>query len=479
MSADSGVRGAFERICSIEERHDLLRYEADGWAVWPLLRPGIARSISAPGLASVGGMSRSRRWRFLARDLVRLVRPRQAEVLAMTYTSGLGEREGDRFKDQWFDDLLRQTPSFYKIEGINNPAFLHRSARALFPSDLTPLLLQRIAYSRARPKSSARGGPRLEGLVSALREELGNSDARDDHIRATAAEFVELKRLYGWLLDRVRPRVVLVADYGEYSLIAAARERGIATVELQHGINDRYHPAYSWTGYATPHRARMPVADRQFLYGEHWRREMGGGDFWGDSLRVVGSPRIDGYRGARAGGDRDGSLTLTFTAQGLGSESSLAFVADALSALHAEREIRLFVKPHPTYDQEYEGWWDIFGRDPRVRIVPPSEAPSTFELLARSDVHLSVASATHYDALGLGVPTIVLPMKHHNVVEGLLDAGHAQLANIPSELANLIETTAGKRVPPEVSHYYHAPGAVRNMLGELNLPCPEAAGGDI
>jgi hypothetical protein len=462
-----GVRAAFERVCAMEAEHDLLRYEVHGWAVWPLLRPMIARSFSRPGLAAAGAMSRATRWRLLARDLPRLLRPRRAELLAMTYTSGLSEREGERFKDQWFDDLLSRTGSFYKVEGVNNPAFLERSARALLPRDITPLLLQRIAHSRAKSRPVPPVEPPIDGLLRALENELGPSVARDEQIRATVAEFVQMKRLYGWLLGRVRPQAVLVADYGEYALVAAARGRGIETVELQHGINDRFHPAYSWTAYAAPHRARMPLPGRHFLYGEHWKREMAGGDFWGDALRVVGSPRIDGYRARRSAAPSDDCLNLTFTAQGIGSEATLDFLARSLRELPADRPLHLFIKPHPIYDSGSPGWWEIFGRDPRVEIVPANEGPSTFELLARSHVHLSVASATHYDALGIGVPTVILPMEHGDVVEPLHRAGHAPLVNSPSELASAIQERAKGRVPREVSNYYYAPGAVDAMLEEL------------
>ena len=56
------------------------------------------------------------------------------------------------------------------------------------------------------------------------------------------------------LLKRIRPRILFVADPGEYAIVAAAKELGVKVIELQHGINDRYHCGYAWTRYALPYK---------------------------------------------------------------------------------------------------------------------------------------------------------------------------------------------------------------------------------
>jgi hypothetical protein len=75
---------------------------------------------------------------------------------------------------------------------------------------------------------------------------------------------------------------------------------------------------------------------------------------------------------------------------------------------------------------------------------------------------------SHYDALGLGVPTIVLQLPGYETVVDLIEAGHAYLARTPQDLLTFIAGSRNLSVPPEVSTYYFTPGAVQNMLRELN-----------
>jgi hypothetical protein len=97
-----------------------------------------------------------------------------------------------------------------------------------------------------------------------------------------------------------------------------------------------------------------------------------------------------------------------------------------------------------------------------------NESPSTFELLRDADLHLSISSTCHYDALGLGVPTVILPFRTHEVVGNLVEAGHAERADSPADLLRIVLGGRGRRVPPEVGGYYYEPGSLENMGRELD-----------
>jgi hypothetical protein len=114
-----------------------------------------------------------------------------------------------------------------------------------------------------------------------------------------------------------------------------------------------------------------------------------------------------------------------------------------------------------------ESYRRTFGSNPNVQVILGFELPSTFDLLVRADFHMSIASAAHYDALGLGVPTIVLPLVGHELVQQLIDDGHAYLSKTPKDLLSYLLQSRGKSVPPELSAYYFKPGAIQNMHQEL------------
>lgn len=465
------AREVFERIAALEARRDLLQHTLDGWSVWPLFRVPLAHALSGISFARAGGGGTGRLQRLLAtaREAAVWARPRRARLLVKTYTSGLLDEVDGRYKDVWFDDLIARLGSSFKVEGLNNRNFLSRRGRALFPSDTTTLFMER-AFSLLLRSGRGPDLSRLaRSLCSAISAELPDNLLPVASVELHLKHFYWSKRLWGGLLSRVRPSCVLTADPGEHALVAAAREAAIPVVELQHGISDRWHPGYSWTGYAVPYRSRMPIPDRTFLYGEHWRRELDAHGFWGDALRVVGSPRMDHYR-SRIAPDRDGGPpTLLVTTQGIEVRETAGFLARVLEVARAEGvEIRLVVKLHPVNEPDRAPYAERFGSDPRATILLGNEGPSTFDLLTRADFHLSISSATHYDALGLGVRTIILGLRRHDVVRHLYDAGHASLARTPEAVVELVQRPGGRGVPPEASGYYFSRGALDNMQRELD-----------
>src|SRR4030095_12705914 len=98
---------------------------------------------------------RGKRIRRAIQDVPRLVRLKSARHVITTYTSGLVEPDGDRYRDIWFDDVVLAAGSTFKIETLNNPRFERRSGSALVPRDISsaPLeiaaaILRRFCRSR-------------------------------------------------------------------------------------------------------------------------------------------------------------------------------------------------------------------------------------------------------------------------------------------------------------------------------------------
>jgi hypothetical protein len=85
-----------------------------------------------------------------------------------------------------------------------------------------------------------------------------------------AVTFVAEREVAGRWLDLVQPRAILLVCYYEtcyLSLISAARQRGIPTADLQHGMNGTVHAAYThWT--AVPDEGYDVLPDLFLTWGE-------------------------------------------------------------------------------------------------------------------------------------------------------------------------------------------------------------------
>src|SRR5690606_28400210 len=153
-----------------------------------------------------------------------------------------------RWSEPYVDPLL---PHLGATAAVVEPPFLGRHyAPTLIPGvryldDVE--LLGAVRKFVARPRL----GAEQERLAEAVARELWARFPTDPDVVGELRRAHELRvsrlPLYRALLARVRPKVVVVlVSYGNEALVEAARERGIPTVELQHGTIHPYHLGYTY-----------------------------------------------------------------------------------------------------------------------------------------------------------------------------------------------------------------------------------------
>jgi hypothetical protein len=462
-----------ELVRHIEAKHDLLQYEVDGWCVWPVLRFPVALALLDLPFTKSREAFRLRELLFLAaKDLPDLIFPRKALYAAVTLSSALMEREGERYKDVFFDDLLRELGSFFKIESINSKGFLPRSRAALIKSNVTSTAFDLLS-SLVLPKFSRLPSLKsiAEKISASLRQETGLDAFSPQDIAGRLEGFYWRKKLYSWLLGRTDSKYLFSADgYSDHAIFAAAKERGMRVCEFQHGGFIKGGPEYGWSSYAASYRPRMPIPDQIFVFGEYWKQQLDFEEFWEGRLFAVGNLRMDQYRKRKAefqSSRQDETFKIVLTAQGIDTQKLIAFVHDFLKLAEDKLEINLYIKLHPVYESDKEIYERAFPQNERVHVISGSEEPSTFELLASADLHLSISSACHYDALGLGVPTVIIPLANSGWVLPLHRAGHAFLAPAPKDLLEIVLQLGHSGVPDTIGSYYFRPGALENMKRAL------------
>lgn len=433
-----------DQISHFEIEHDLFRHEIDGWCAWHLLRFPVAMELMNLPLSSPARQMRltgAERIAFAVKDGWSWLRPAKATYLIKTFDSALGELRDDGFHDVYFDQLLHTIEGGFKLQALNFRQFLPRVKEAAYPHNMTTTALD-IAVgilSRLRVGHEfERVGNELSRALQTLNLHMFTSAFVSRMLR----HFYWSKYWYKIILKRLRPRFVVVADTGEFGIIAAAKELSIQTFELQHGIVTHNHP-HVLRGSARPYRAKLPIANQILLYGDYWKHELDKSGFYEDELVPVGNIRIDRYRDMRVKYQkkrRDHSCRILLTTQGLDTERLVCFIEEFLSlARHRDVSVALSIKLHPLYDSSSEIYRQRLDQHSNVDIFLGSEGPATFELLTQVDLHLSIASACHYDALGVGVPTVILPLEGFEMVEALYKDGNAFMARTPEQLFDIIE----------------------------------------
>ena len=460
---------ATEELRQFERRYDLLQYQIGGLAYWMPLRFPLHRR-----LMQISRPKRQEKQKELLgvalSDAFKYWFPKRAALLVRS-SSSFFEFDGKQYTDRFFDELIPYGLDIYKIEVINSIShFFSHNGNTLIPSDLTTEYIKLQAYFLARfffPRPIRDIAKHIEKNIS---DGLPGVSLPKGWIEKQLIRFHWRRKLFGLLIKRIGARLVLTSSTDDYALFAASQDNKIPCYEFQHGLFFPDHPDALWE-YMSAYRGHLIAPTKLFLFGEFWKRPLLKTGFYReDELVVVGNARIDHYRRLKndlyLNRKPDAPKRLLLTTQGIAQKELLEFIGKFLSFSEQDGlEIELIVKLHPR-ESDQTIYSSFFEKWKRVKIIASGESPPMYELLIRVDYHLSVYSASHFDALGLGIPTIVLGLPGYTSVSPLYESGDAMLAHTPKELYELVcgQVPNNNR---QVSDKYYKPNVIHNVSSYL------------
>jgi hypothetical protein len=457
-----------QQVINLERQYDLLRFQVDGWCVWPVLRFQIGTALRKNGsLHKHTKRDRLQQIPSAIHDFYKVFTLEKRRYVVRTYDSNLSEKRDGFYLDIFFDDLLIELENWFKIETVSNPTFSTARKAMLLRTDMTSTFFGSLANLLARYFCPEDIHVTAQNMASILCKQEKLKTFTPDYICFTLAHFHWSLQLYKLLFSRTSPQhLMLVTAYTDHAIVAAAKAKDVKVIEFQHGFVAPWHLGYSWSEYAVPYRKQMPIPDKIFLYGEHWRQALLTNGFWDKELMVVGSLRMDSHRNQQRS-KPDGVFRLLLTTQLIDIENLLNFVSQFLREYTDTPPVELCVKLHPgeTTKVFYENAFKEFSN---VRILLSEESPSTFDLLLMAHLHLSIYSTCHYEALALGVPTVILPLAGHENVLSIRQCDYAFLVETPQDLVSLVKGLDNLEVPRHIGDMFFTQNALTNMKVELS-----------
>lgn len=207
-------------------------------------------------------------------------------------------------------------------------------------------------------------------------------------------------RLFGWY----RPKAVFMVQNGiQKGMLAAARECGIPVIELQHGLVDFSHLAYSYpAGIET---GNLILPSYFFVYSEFWKKRI---NYPVKEVVVTGNSAASIVEKALSVYD------LTVIAADI-YMSDLFLFTDGL--LHLGYKGKICLKLHPNQGGEIDFIRDKYRAYPEVEIVYTEI--SMKKVIAQSRAVLAIQSTSIYEALDAGVPVFILTKQDYKIHEDI------------------------------------------------------------
>jgi hypothetical protein len=241
----------------------------------------------------------------------------------------------------------------------------------------------------------------IAALDAQLERRIGKPISTGPVLAPVLAKFLLDRAFYRRVLAVHRPEVVycVVAYAGPAPLLAAAREAGIRSVELQHGVISRYHLGYSYPGVDFAKLAYFP--DQLWSWGEPW-----------DTLMDVPVPEARrvpyGFRYFEHEASRYRDLPrapkrVMVISQGtIGRE--LSELVLRLWPRLASAGCTLDYKLHPSEKARWRQYPALVALSELPNVTIRTEG-NLYELMARCEWQLGVYSTALYEGHALGLKT--------------------------------------------------------------------------
>lgn len=449
-------------VRAFERKTGILALAVHGTSVWQLLRFEV--SLRHQGLElRRQALPRSRLVRSIVIGASQFLFQKRCRVLCKTFDSAHRVITAKGIRDIYFDDLVEALPQSVKMSSCDSDAYEERLSHAEIPPvfDDTSIIVVSAMLGRLFPVS---GHAQIWNEISrAIVTEWGFADYTPERVRRLYSVFRWRSVLYRLFLWRCGAKVVICPDAGQFALLHAARLRNVPYIELQHGVYTRVHPNSLPADLSPAERVAVMLPDSLAVYGAFSAEALRGSalERFG-RIDLIGAAFISKARALRAQRlKNEEPPTLLLTTQGVAREALVNFIAEFLTVCNVS--FRLVIKLHPAYDSDRELYAIRIGNDPRVMIESKTSPIGTQDLIARADLHLSISSACHFDALGIGTPTGILALETHQSVQDLLEERGVVLIETPQDLAHIVAERSFPSVPDETSDRFFIRDFARNI----------------
>ncbi|MBD5448667.1 MAG: hypothetical protein HDR28_00610 [Lachnospiraceae bacterium] len=243
------------------------------------------------------------------------------------------------------------------------------------------------------------------------------------------------KKAFSKILDRICPKVILeVVGYNIDCMIVneLAAERGIPTVELQHGVTGKEHIAYNYSAGAEVKQFPQYF----FAFSKFWI-DMARYPLSQDRLKEIGFPHLcEKAEKAKAATDQLFPYQIIFISQPKIGEI-MSEIAVELNKLIDIKRYKIIYKLHPG---EYERWTERYLKlaASGIEVIDNSRV-DLYELFAACRYQIGgYGSTATFEGLEFNLITYIMREGAYPVATALCEKGIAKFFDTAQELYQLI-----------------------------------------
>ena len=284
--------------------------------------------------------------------------------------------------------------------------------------------------------------------------------------------YKQKKKLLTDYILKVDPRIIIeTVGYETNKMIIneIAKEQGITTVELQHGVIGKGHIAYNY-------KTKYPYAflpDYLFVFSDYWK-QTASYPFQDDKVVVTGYPYLEAMmekypQNERNEGDNSRIVILVIS-QPEYSIKLLDDIKTMVDSLNSSGiQYQLLYKLHPAeYSMDNSAFSGLEALD-NVEVVKDTSV-NLYSLFARADIQIGVTSTAIFEGLAYSLPTVIMHYEKTDAYMGqLCSRGYAIMCDDGEAAAHLVDMQAKGEITLEKTDrsVFFMPNALRAIDEKL------------
>jgi hypothetical protein len=252
----------------------------------------------------------------------------------------------------------------------------------------------------------------IEDILDAVEcffKEEGHTIRVDRRLMMDVVGQFRAERLFmRWMLAAVRPKLIVWSEKPCTGHQAAANERKVPSIDLQHGIIDRLHPQYVFHSAFREVKNSMAMPGQVGLFGAFHKTNLLDSGFWTeDELVVLGSSRMERYRSKVTPVEKHpgNELTILIPTQWNAITETKELLAMVMGLPIA---LRIWIKLHPMESADNVVFFERFAEEHERRVEIKSKNDDIYDLIRAADIMIGFDSASLLESIVLGTPVITM-----------------------------------------------------------------------
>ena len=228
-------------------------------------------------------------------------------------------------------------------------------------------------------------------------------------IKTLLLQYASEYLFYSFILKATKPKVVISSERAGYALFGVTENLKIASVDLQHGVIDKYHPQYIYSKKLKSIKKTLSLPTYVGVFGQIHKNLMLANGFWDQNdIKVLGSYRIEHVRAKHNIVHKSNESKIILIPTQWNIIDDFILLIKNLLEFIPDSKYKVFLKLHPLEPKSNIDRYLQLKESLGNHIEFVDKSANTYNLIAKSFVVMGFDSAVLLEAVSLQKPVITI-----------------------------------------------------------------------